>query len=56
MELLLTGKKNRMVAYQGGNYTDVSLTEAAGKQRLIPSGHALLAAARSVGTSFGDGE
>ncbi len=56
MELLLTGKKNRMVAYQGGAYTDVALVEAAGKQRLIPPNHSLLAAAKSVGTGFGDGE
>jgi 6-phosphofructokinase 1 len=56
MELLLTGRKNRMVAWQGGTLTDVAMIEAAGKQRLIPLDHPLLAAARSVGTSFGDGE
>lgn len=56
MELLLGGKRNRMVAYQGGQYTDVAIVEAAGKQRLIPANHPLLAAARSVGTSFGEGE
>ena len=29
MDLLLGAKKNRMVAYQGGQYTDVALVEAA---------------------------
>ncbi|MCB9840688.1 MAG: 6-phosphofructokinase [Phycisphaeraceae bacterium] len=56
MDLLLGAKKNRMVAYQGGQYTDVALVEAAGKQRTVPHDHPLMAAARSVGTSFADRE
>jgi len=54
MELLKSGRRNRMVAYQGGRLTDVALTEVAGKQRTIPLDHPLVDAARSVFTSFGD--
>ncbi|MEZ6318646.1 MAG: ATP-dependent 6-phosphofructokinase [Phycisphaerales bacterium] len=54
MELLKLGKRNRLVVMQGGRLKDVEITEAAGRQRLVPKDHALIAAAKSVGTSFGD--
>lgn len=54
MELLKRGEKNRLVVMQGRRLSDVAITEAANKQRLVPPGHPLIAAARSVGTSFGD--
>ncbi len=54
MELLKDGKKNRLVVMQGGKLTDVDITSAANKQRLVPVDHPLIAAARAVYTSFGD--
>lgn len=64
MRVLKAGRFNRMVAIRGtlsaGGLTDVDISEAASGQRLIPtrdeSGkeHGLIAAARAVGTRFGD--
>jgi len=54
MELLKEGKSGRLVAWQCGRLTDVPLLESAGKQRLVTPDNPLLAAARSVGTDFGD--
>lgn len=54
MELLRAGARNRLVVMQGMKLTDIDITEAAGKQRVVPADHPLLAAARSVYTSFGD--
>lgn len=54
MELLKMGMTNRLVVMQGGVLGDVEITSAADKQRLVPTNHPLIAAARSVYTSFGD--
>jgi len=54
IELLKAGQVNRMVAIQHGAPTDIPITEPAGKQRTVPLDHPLIAAARSVYTSFGD--
>ncbi len=54
MQLLLRGQTNRMVIMQDGQLSDVDLLHAANKQRLVPLDHPLIAAARSVRTSFGD--
>ncbi|MBK7404591.1 MAG: 6-phosphofructokinase [Phycisphaerales bacterium] len=54
MHLLRQGARNRLVVVQQGELTDVDITEAAGRQRLVPLDHPLMAAARSVYTSFGD--
>jgi phosphofructokinase-like protein len=55
MTLLREGKAGRMVAIQRGQLTDIDMEEPAGKQRLIrPETDQLVAAARSVGASFGD--
>ncbi len=43
-----------MVAVQGCDITDVPLEVAAGGPRTVPPDHPLLAAARSIGTSFGE--
>jgi hypothetical protein len=43
-----------MVVWRGSGVSDIDILEAAGKQRLVPLDHALVRAARSVGTSFGD--
>ena len=52
---LAAGRKNRMIVRVNNIYSDVDLFTAVGKQRLIPTGHPLIAAARALGTSFGDG-
>jgi len=54
MELLKGNTQGRMVAMQGLKLTDIPMLECAGKQRLVPLDHHLVAAARSVHTSFGD--
>lgn len=54
MEMLRAGERNRMVAMAGLALTDVPLDEPAGRQRLVPPDHALIAAGRAVYTSFGE--
>jgi 6-phosphofructokinase 1 len=54
VRLLTAGRAGRMVAWVGGRVTDVPIEEPAGRQRRVPVGHSLVAAARSVYTSFGD--
>ncbi|MSR18026.1 MAG: 6-phosphofructokinase [Phycisphaerales bacterium] len=51
---LMAGKRARLVVRQGNAFTDVDLSTAAGKQRLIPAKHPLMVAARAIGTCFGD--
>jgi phosphofructokinase-like protein len=55
VKLLATGATNRLVVRQGARVTDIDLHTAADKQRTVPMDDALLLAARSVGTCFGDG-
>jgi 6-phosphofructokinase 1 len=50
--LLKRGARDRMVAIQDGELTDVPFEHSAGRQRLVPPDHPLLAAARAVYTSF----
>lgn len=52
--LLLEGQRNRMVAWVDGRVTHVPITDPAAGQRTIPRDDALVAAARSCYTSFGD--
>jgi phosphofructokinase-like protein len=54
MHLLLARKFGRMVAVQDGKLTDIGIEEPAGKQRTVPPDHPMIAAARGVGTTFGD--
>jgi len=54
IELIKAGERNRMVAMQQGRVTHIDITESAGRQRTVPLTHPLIAAARSVYTSFGD--
>lgn len=54
VDLVLQGASGRMVAVRNGAVTSVPLEIAAGGPRLVPLDHPLLAAARAVGTSFGD--
>ncbi len=55
MAVLSSGKRNRMVVRENNVFADVDLFETVGKQRLVPLDHPLIAAARAIGTSFGDG-
>src|SRR5262245_2529571 len=54
METLMRGKSGRMIVWQKGALDDIDLRTVAGKQRLVPPDHPLIAAARAVRTSFGD--
>jgi 6-phosphofructokinase 1 len=55
MAVLASGKRNRMVVRENNLFSDIDLFETVGKQRLVPIDHPLIAAARAIGTSFGDG-
>lgn len=54
IELLMHGKKNRLVVMRNHHVTDTDIVDAADKQRLVPLDEPLIAAARAVGTCFGD--
>ncbi|QNN22494.1 6-phosphofructokinase [Planctomycetales bacterium ZRK34] len=54
INLLVQGKRNRLVVMQGHTVTDVDLLRAANKQRKVPLDHPIIQAARAIGTSFGD--
>lgn len=54
VELLVAGKKERLVVMQNQRVTDVDIREAAGKQRLVPREHQLIRACQAVGASFGE--
>ncbi len=57
MELLRMGVRNRLVVTRNGKFDHIEITEAADRQRLVqPDTDPLVQAARSVYTSFGDGQ
>ena len=53
LRLLLAGKSGRMAAMRKGKISSVPLESVAGKQRTIEPDDPLVAAARAVGTCFG---
>ncbi len=53
-ELLKSGRFGRVVVQNNGCVTSTTIAEVAGKVRTVPVDYSLLAAARAVGTSFGD--
>ncbi|TFG87448.1 MAG: 6-phosphofructokinase, partial [Gemmatimonadales bacterium] len=55
VRLLTEGKYNQLVVQKAGQITSVPIAEIAGKIRTIEPDDTLLAAARAVGTCFGDG-
>jgi 6-phosphofructokinase 1 len=55
MELVMQRKFGRLVVRQNHRVTDTDLMACADKQRLVPMDDPLIAAARAVNTSFGDG-
>jgi 6-phosphofructokinase 1 len=54
VRLVNDSRWGRMVSWQKGRLTDVSLSDVAGESRKIPADHPLLAVARAVGTCFGE--
>jgi 6-phosphofructokinase len=54
VQMIARGEFGRMVAVRGGTITSISLDVPARGPRLVPLDHPVIAAARSVGTSFGD--
>jgi phosphofructokinase-like protein len=53
VQLLAQGKRNRLVVMQAHRITDVDITDAADKQRVVSPDDPLIIAAEAVGTSFG---
>jgi len=53
-ELLMARRFGRMVVQREGRIDSVAIAEVARKVRTVPPDHKLIAAARSVGTSFGE--
>ena len=54
INLLMSGRHNRMVVVRDGQITDIPILDAAHRQRLVPLDHPLIEVARSVRTCFGD--
>ncbi len=54
IETLMRGGVGRMIVRENNLFSDVDLLHCAGKQRLVPPDHPLIAAARAIGTCFGD--
>lgn len=53
-ELVLANEWGRMAAVQGGRFVGVPLAEAVGELKLVKPDDTLVAAARAIGTVFGD--
>jgi 6-phosphofructokinase 1 len=53
MELLMRGVRNHLVILKDGRYSSIPLRQVAGRIRTVPPNHALVRAARAVGTCFG---
>jgi len=56
LKLLAAGEYNRLVVVQRGELTSVPIAEVADRQRLVPRDHPLVAACRSIGVSFAEGQ
>jgi ATP-dependent phosphofructokinase / diphosphate-dependent phosphofructokinase len=54
VELLMSGAVGQLVVWSAGKIGEVPIEQVANKQRLVNMDHPILAAARGVGTSFGD--
>ncbi len=54
IEVLLAGKKERLVVMRNQEVTDINIRDAANKQRLVPRDHQLIRACKAVGTCFGE--
>ena len=54
VEIAATGEFNKMVGLQNGSIATMDILSVAHKQRLVPTDHRFISAARSVRTCFGD--
>ncbi len=54
LDLLMSGESGKLVVWKNGALSDVDIASVAGKQRKVPLDDPLIAAARAVGTVFGD--
>ena len=54
LQLLMAGQANRLVVLRDGKIGSVPITDIAGKIRTVQPDDPLMAAARAVGTTFGD--
>ena len=54
IRILMEGARGRLVVRQNNSFGDIELLQSAGQQRRVPFDSALIAAARAIGTSFGD--
>jgi 6-phosphofructokinase 1 len=54
LERLMAGAVGEVVVWRDGKVSEVPIVSVAGKQRLVHLDSPLLAAARAIGTSFGD--
>ncbi len=53
VQLLMEGRRNRLVVLKNGQLSSIPLGQVAGRIRTVPRDHDLLRAARAVNTSFG---
>jgi len=53
-ELLTAGRTNRLVVMRDGRINSVPIEDVANRVRTVPLDSPLIAAARAVGTTFGD--
>ncbi len=53
LQLLMEGRKNRLVVLKNGQLSSIPLSQVAGRIRTVPRDHSLVQAARAVNTSFG---
>jgi len=53
VELLASGKTERLVVMRNQEVTDIDIRAAANKQRLVPEDHQLIRACQAVGVRFG---
>ncbi len=53
IQLLMEGRKNRLVVLKNGQLSSIPLGQVAGRIRTVPRDHPLVRAARAVNTSFG---
>jgi phosphofructokinase-like protein len=54
LELAMSGDFGKLVVWREGRIQQTNITDVAGKQRLVPLDHPVLATARAVGTNLGD--
>ncbi len=55
IRILMEGARGRLVVRDNNQFGDIELLRSAGQQRRVSLDNPLIAAARAVGTSFGDG-